>query len=91
MYAPTAYACLSLTISQYADHAAAAATEAARLAARHPEDPYLASKAAAAASCHTFAFRATRRYYARAWAEDAKRAANEAHAHARALSGAPTR
>ena len=91
MYATTAYATLSLTIAQYADHAFDAATEAAELAARHPEDSYLASKAAAAASCHALAARTTRRYYARQWANDAKRMANEAHAHARALNGAPTR
>lgn len=91
MYAPTAYATLSLTITQYADHAGNAAAKAAELAARHPGDPYLASKAAAAASCHALAARTTRRYYARQWANDAKRAANEAHAHAYALNGAPTR
>lgn len=91
MYAPTAYATLSLTIAQYADHAGHAAAETAELAARHPGDPYLASKAAAAASCHALAARTTRRYYARQWANDAKRMANEAHAHTRALNGAPTR
>ncbi len=81
MYAPTAYATLSLTIAQYADHAGHAADEAAEIAARHPNDPYLATKAAAAASCHALATRTTRRYYARQWANDAKRMAREAHAH----------
>ena len=82
MYAPTAYATLSLTIAQYADHAFSAATEAAGLAAKHPNDPYLASKAAATMSCYALAARTTRRYYARQWANDAKKLANEAHAYA---------
>lgn len=86
MYAPTAYATLSLTIAQYADHAADAATEAAEYAAQHPSDPYLATKAAAAASCHALAARTTRRYYARQWANDAKRMAREAYAHAATLN-----
>ena len=93
MYAPiaqyAAYQTLSLTIAQYADHAGHAAADAAELAARHPNDPYLSSKAAAAASCHALAARTNRRYYARQWANDAKRAANEAHAHAAELQARP--
>lgn len=85
MYAPTAYASLSLTIAQYADHALEAATEASGLAAQHPEDPYLASKAAATRSCYALATRATRRYYARQWANDAKQMVKEARAYASKL------
>ena len=65
--------------------AAAAADRAAQLAAQHPHDPYLASKADAAASCRAFAACTSRRYYAWQWARAAKRMAREATVYAATL------